>query len=214
MLLTLSQNNKEPSSNIRVRRRDAATTENAILKAAEKLFSRNGFEGVSTKQLAIEAGVAIGTLYHHYPSKEDIYSATTKRAFAKKANLPKKIINSQESPERHLVQLTAWFVRSVILDKKFGQLMKREMLDPRPSTPNLLDENLFQQPVRLFKELIIKIYPHADVDEATASMLALIFGFSSLKGIYSLFPSIRETLLTPEEIAEHATSLLLRGLHH
>lgn len=64
----------------------------------------------------------------------------------------------------------------------------------------------------MFQALVRQIEPKANVDEATASMLALIFGFSHLKGIYSLFPTVQKTVDTPDEIAEYATRWLLHGL--
>jgi AcrR family transcriptional regulator len=202
----------EPDTERPVRRRDGPSTEDRILTTAEKLFARYGFDAVSIKQLATEADVAIGALYHHFPSKEAVYAAATKRAFATKSSLPRKLLESNEPPERRLVQIVTWFIRFVIMDKDFGLLLKREMLDPRPSTPHLLDKDQFQQQLQLFKDLIHQVAPKANVDEAVATMLALIFGFANMKGIYALFPSVRKTLVSPEEIAEYATNLLLRGL--
>lgn len=176
------------------------------------MFAQSGFEGVTTKQLAAAADVAIGNLYHHFPSKEAVYDAVTRRAFAAKSSLPPKLMTSKDAPERKLGQLVSWFVGSILADRNFGRLLKREMLDPRPSTPHLLDADLFQQPLSLFKEQVRAIAPRANTDEVVASMLALIFGFASLKGIYALFPSVRKTLDTPEEIARHVTDLMLRSL--
>ncbi|MET0661402.1 MAG: TetR/AcrR family transcriptional regulator [Steroidobacteraceae bacterium] len=191
---------------------DGASTQDRILGVAERMFARHGFDGVSTKQLASEAEVAIGNLYHHFPSKEAVYEAVTRRAFEAKSALPKRLMTSDDPPERKLAQLVTWFVGSILMDRTFGQLLKREMLDPRPSTPHLLDEGLFQQPLMLFKEQVRAIAPKANTDEVVASMLALIFGFSSLKGIYALFPAVQKTLDTPEEIAQHVTNLMLRSL--
>ena len=114
--------------------------------------------------------------------------------------------------EQRLTQMVTWFVRNVLMDKSFGLLLKRELLDPRPSTPHLLDEDVFHQQVCLFKALIAELAPQADSDEALAAMLALVFGFANMKGIYTLFPGLGKTLETPEEIAEYAVRLLLRGL--
>lgn len=211
-MATTTRKSVQPDTVRPVRRRDGPSTENKILTTAEKLFARYGFDAVSTKQLATEAGVAIGALYHHFPSKEAVYAAATKRVFAAKSSLPKNLIESQAPPEKKLAQLVTWFIRSIVMDKSFGLLLKREMLDPRPSTPHLLDKDLFQEPLVLFKELLCQIAPEANVDEAVASIIALIFGFANMKGIYTLFPSVQITLVTPEEIAEHATSLLLHGL--
>jgi AcrR family transcriptional regulator len=43
-----------------------------ILAAALKLFVENGFHGTPTSRIAKEAGVANGTLFHYYPTKEDL----------------------------------------------------------------------------------------------------------------------------------------------
>lgn len=41
-----------------------------ILKAALELFTEHGFRGTSTAEIARSAGVATGTLFHHFRSKE------------------------------------------------------------------------------------------------------------------------------------------------
>lgn len=43
-----------------------------ILAAALKLFVANGFHGTPTSKIAKEAGVANGTLFHYYPTKDDL----------------------------------------------------------------------------------------------------------------------------------------------
>ena len=43
-----------------------------ILAAALKLFVENGFHGTPTSKIAKEAGVANGTLFHYYPTKDDL----------------------------------------------------------------------------------------------------------------------------------------------
>lgn len=43
-----------------------------ILVTALRLFVENGFHGTPTSKIAKEAGVANGTLFHYYPTKEDL----------------------------------------------------------------------------------------------------------------------------------------------
>ncbi len=45
---------------------------NKILKTALKLFARHGFRETTTSQIARESGVANGTLFHYFPTKDDI----------------------------------------------------------------------------------------------------------------------------------------------
>jgi len=54
---------------------DAATKERTrarILAAAERLFSTRGFVATSTRELAREAGIGVGTLFNYFPSKEQL----------------------------------------------------------------------------------------------------------------------------------------------
>lgn len=44
-----------------------------ILKAAEKLFARNGFHGADVEAIAKEAGIAKGTVYNYFENKDDIF---------------------------------------------------------------------------------------------------------------------------------------------
>jgi len=48
----------------------------AIIKAALKLFTERGFDGTPTAKISQEAGVATGTLFRYYPTKEDLINST------------------------------------------------------------------------------------------------------------------------------------------
>jgi AcrR family transcriptional regulator len=43
-----------------------------ILREALKLFTEHGFRGTSTAEISKQAGVATGTLFHHFKSKEEL----------------------------------------------------------------------------------------------------------------------------------------------
>ncbi|OGO21284.1 MAG: hypothetical protein A2Z14_14455 [Chloroflexi bacterium RBG_16_48_8] len=48
-------------------------TRTQILEAAQHLFIEQGFHGASMRQIAQEAGIALGGIYHHFTSKEKIF---------------------------------------------------------------------------------------------------------------------------------------------
>ncbi len=50
-------------------------TRQAILDAAQRLFLENGYNGTSMRQIAHAAGIALGGIYNHFNSKEDIFRA-------------------------------------------------------------------------------------------------------------------------------------------
>lgn len=47
----------------------------AIMGAALKLFTERGFHGTSTAEISKEAGVATGTLFNYFPTKEDLINS-------------------------------------------------------------------------------------------------------------------------------------------
>lgn len=50
-------------------------TRTAILEAAHDLFITQGYSATSMRRIAQEAGIALGGIYNHFASKEDIFSA-------------------------------------------------------------------------------------------------------------------------------------------
>src|SRR5262245_23683430 len=50
-------------------------TRGRLLDAAYDEFRRNGFHGTSMRQIAQAAGLAVGGIYNHFHSKEEIFAA-------------------------------------------------------------------------------------------------------------------------------------------
>ena len=48
-------------------------TRAAIVEAAHQLFITQGYHGTSMRQIATNAGIALGGIYNHFSSKEDIF---------------------------------------------------------------------------------------------------------------------------------------------
>lgn len=46
-----------------------------IIKLAIKLFSKNGFRGTTTKEIAREAGISEAMVFRHFATKDDLYAA-------------------------------------------------------------------------------------------------------------------------------------------
>lgn len=51
-----------------------ASTVAAIVAAARKLFTTNGFEATTMDDVVAKAGVAKGAIYHHFSSKEELFT--------------------------------------------------------------------------------------------------------------------------------------------
>lgn len=55
------------------RDKQAIATKNKIYKVGIKLIQKHGIDGVGVSQIAKAAGVSVGTFYHYYKSKLDLF---------------------------------------------------------------------------------------------------------------------------------------------
>lgn len=51
-------------------------TRGRLITTARRLFAAKGFAATSTEEILAEAAVSRGALYHHFPSKLDLFQAT------------------------------------------------------------------------------------------------------------------------------------------
>lgn len=56
------------------RKQQSKQTEQAILEAALALMREKGFEAVTVRDVCHRAGITTGAFYHHFRSKEDLFS--------------------------------------------------------------------------------------------------------------------------------------------
>lgn len=57
-------------------------TRRALLDTARRLFTRDGFQSTRTEEIAEQAGLTRGALYHHFRDKEDLFRAVHEEVVA------------------------------------------------------------------------------------------------------------------------------------
>jgi AcrR family transcriptional regulator len=73
-----------------------------ILDAAERLLSRYGYDKMTMEDLAREVGVAKGTLYLHFPSKEEVVLSRIDRMVDRLTTELRAVAASQRDPAAKL----------------------------------------------------------------------------------------------------------------
>jgi AcrR family transcriptional regulator len=68
---------------MRVTAETKEATRRRILDAAMELFRSSGFEATTTREIARDAGIAVGTLFNYFPSKEAIVASLAQTALLK-----------------------------------------------------------------------------------------------------------------------------------
>ena len=111
--------------------RDGERTKEAILAAAEDLFSRQGFEGTSMQQIGQAAGVARSTPAYFFESKQTLYEAVLARAVARAQEAMARAYaedESDRSPEDAFESYVGALLDFLGRDPTFVRLIQREAL--------------------------------------------------------------------------------------
>lgn len=123
-------------------RRQALTEfrEAEILGAARKVFGEHGFAAATIEMIAAAAGVAKGTLYLYYPSKEEIFWTALSSGFRSVFERSKQEIGRAEGTEAKIraalrVRFEYWrsdeaFLRMYVTE--FGQICGLSNQRPEP----------------------------------------------------------------------------------
>jgi len=57
-----------------------SATRSAVETAAVRVFAHRGFAAANIRQIAVEAGISIGSIYRHYASKEELFDELIEQA--------------------------------------------------------------------------------------------------------------------------------------
>lgn len=114
--------------------KDAEERRNEILDAAEKLFGEKGFDGTSTNDILNEVGIARGTLYYHFSSKEDILDAMIERITDRLAANAEAIAKRKEIPVLERLTMT---IMSLNINNGLGQEIMKQIHKPQNALMHL-----------------------------------------------------------------------------
>src|SRR6201993_5060947 len=100
-----------PATNLRKPRADAVRNRERVLEAAKTVFSTGGADA-SLEAVARRAGVGIGTLYRHFPTREALYEAVYRREVGQLAALAEELKNEPKPVDalRRWLRSTVAFV--------------------------------------------------------------------------------------------------------
>lgn len=97
--------------------KEAEERRNEILDVAERLFVSKGFDQTSTNDILHEIGIARGTLYYHFKSKEDILDAMIDRITEQLIKKAEGIFCQKEVP---VLQRFPMMIQALHVDSPIG----------------------------------------------------------------------------------------------
>jgi len=107
-------------------------TREKILLAAVALFAEKGLAATSTQDIAKQAGVSIGLMYHYYRTKEDMFNALVAQAIEEISTIssinPTEMVQEIVDEMRSGIEFAQWeclLAHSIDVDKQWIAQMTR-----------------------------------------------------------------------------------------
>lgn len=110
------------------RRRDAAVTKDAILKAGCAEFSQHGLTGARIDRIANRAGCNIRMIYHYYGSKEGLYIAVLEDTYRRIRSLERQLDLAHMDPVEGMRKLVDFTFNYLLENPDFASLIRNENL--------------------------------------------------------------------------------------
>src|SRR5205823_2982510 len=98
-----------------------------ILEAAVRVFARKGYHTCRVGDIAEEAGVAYGLVYHYFSSKEEILETIFRETWCELLEAVREVEESGESAGEQLRQVAALLLRAWRRDPELVRVLVREI---------------------------------------------------------------------------------------
>ncbi len=147
----------------------------AILDAAEKLFGQHGFDGASTRSIALEAGVNMAMLSYYFGSKEGVFKAVLDRRISVFRQTLHELNEKDISSWEKLFTCIDLYTNRIMGDNCFSTLIHRELsLQQRSEMSDFITDTLLKNALEVRRILVEGInngsFREVDVDFTVASL--------------------------------------------
>jgi len=163
----------------RKQRRDSAGYEakrKQILAAASRVFAEKGYEGCRVSDIASEAGIAYGLIYHYFDNKADILNSIFDGAWGVTTKVIEGIAASDASLREKLSNVAGFLLEAWKLEPHTVEVVMIEVL----RSPRFMEAGKLEAYQTIFALIERILETHRDQlrDDVEPSVAAVLFGGS------------------------------------
>lgn len=191
-----------------------------IVAAARRVFSRHGYDGAKTLQIAHEANISEALVYRHFTSKLALYRAVLRQVFIEQDQNWEEIGVRDVGAAGIVKALNAFFRACVLETDKLESLDRHRMtlgsLAGDGSYAALIYRRSLRRNQKTVQTAVAQARDAGDIigeplDVNTTSMFAEHVG-TMISAISALPPAARPYGVADEELARQATWFCCRGM--
>lgn len=154
-----------------------------IILAATRVFARKGLTATKMTDIAREAGMSYGLLYHYFTNKELIFRASVERAVQGYQKLFKNILEQPVSPWERIYQLTDIILNGIQQEPESSLVTQQAIINE--SIPQEIKEMALRDSlggIALFEQVLREGQAAGQVVEGEVTELAALY-FACIGGI-------------------------------
>jgi AcrR family transcriptional regulator len=180
-----------------------------LLAEATRLFAQNGFEGTSVQQIVEAAGVTKGAMYHYYDSKDDLLYEVYHRLLTMQLARLERLADGPGSAQQRLWAATVDVVRTSLenIDDLIVFFRSLHMLPSSRQQAIRAERRRYHE---RFRELVEEGRRAGAFRADVPADIVVQYFFGAVHQLGTWFRA--DGPLTPEQVGEYFTDLLLGGL--
>jgi TetR/AcrR family transcriptional regulator len=197
-------------------RMNAGDRRRQLLDAALELFSRKGFGGATTKEIAAAAGVTEAIIFRHFPSKQALYTAVLDSK-AESCSHEEWLSDIRAHMERNddagvLRVLATAILESYRTDARFERILLFAALEGHEL--GLAHHRRFAVPVfELFRDYIARRQGEGALrDYNPGIVIAAMAGMAQNYAIYTELFGFKFLRMDDAEVIDIFTNIMMRGI--
>jgi AcrR family transcriptional regulator len=191
-------------------------TKHAILKSAEKLFSANGFNKTTVREIAGDSGVNVAMIYYYFQTKDGLHQEILENACIALSESLTECINPQKGPEENLRCIITTYINFLQQHKTLHRIVLRAMVSQSKQLGRMVKKygaNIFGMIHSQIEEGVTKgIFRKQDTTLSTINLFSMIrHYFTDEPFITMLFPQKKGKL--QKNLSDHIYNLFMNGIN-
>ena len=177
-----------------------------IIKAASNLFSQKSYHDVTMDQIAGEVGVAKGTIYLYFKSKENLYLGILEHTFETIESILEREIAKEDPAPLKLKKILRLIFQFYFQNMDVLRILTRD--ETRLIREHFeFTEHWRHRRIKLYRKVLEKGIKEGSFRSANTELMALII-FGLVGSVMFFYPTDK----TAGEIAEEVFSMISEGI--
>jgi TetR/AcrR family transcriptional regulator, fatty acid metabolism regulator protein len=187
--------------------------EELILQAAEEMLAEKGYHETSMDEIAARVGIAKGTVYLHFPSKEDLVVALYEGNIQKMSQAVEAILSSELTARAKLEQLLQFIYGGFFSRKseRFYSIYHQAELQRIFADKKAYKQGVWEQLSARISSLLDEGKANGEFD-ATIPTPVMLSTFLSLLSPRSYERLITEGKMSSDELIKHLSRLYFKSI--